>query len=96
MPIVAKDSTKRASSDALSRPKKRAKGTASQLIPIDSQAPAPSPSPPPPITNALQALVSESQAPTFEARIRESRAEDSIVAAPESSEHATAAASEAP
>ena len=40
--------------------------------------------------------MSESQAPTFEARIRESRAEDSIVAPPEGSEHATAAASEAP
>ncbi|KAF2825058.1 hypothetical protein CC86DRAFT_468295 [Ophiobolus disseminans] len=68
----------------------------SQPIPIDSQAPALSPSPPAPITNALQALVSESQAPTFEARIRESRAEDSIVAPPKGSEHATAAASEAP
>ena len=40
--------------------------------------------------------MSESQAPTFEARIRESRAEDFIVAPPEGSEHATAAASEAP
>jgi hypothetical protein len=40
--------------------------------------------------------VSESQAPTFKARIRESRAEDSIVAPPEGSEHATAAAAEAP
>jgi hypothetical protein len=100
MPIIAKNSTKRASSDALSRPKKRAKGTASQPIPINSQAPALSPSPPPPppppITNALQALVSKSQAPTFKARIRESRAEDSIVPPPEGSEHATAAAAEAP
>jgi hypothetical protein len=64
MPIVAKKSIKRASSDVLSRPKKRAKGTASQPIPINSQAPAlsssPPPPPPPPITNALQALVSES------------------------------------
>jgi hypothetical protein len=40
--------------------------------------------------------MSESQAPTFEARIRESRAKDFIVASPEGSEHATAAASEAP
>ncbi|KAF2820873.1 hypothetical protein CC86DRAFT_427793, partial [Ophiobolus disseminans] len=55
-----------------------------------------SPSPPPPITNALQALISELQAPTFEARIRESRAKDSIVAPPEGSEHTTAAASKAP
>jgi hypothetical protein len=55
-----------------------------------------SPSPSPPPTNALQALVSASQAPTFEVRVRKSRAEDSIVAPPEGSEHATAAASEAP
>jgi hypothetical protein len=40
--------------------------------------------------------VSELQAPTFKARIRESCAKDSIVAPPKSSEHATAAASEAP
>jgi hypothetical protein len=39
--------------------------------------------------------VSESQAPTSKAHIRESRAEDSVVAPPEGSEHATAAASEA-
>jgi hypothetical protein len=53
MPIVAKNSTKRASSNALSRPKKRARGTASQPIPINSQAPALSPSLPLPIINAL-------------------------------------------
>jgi hypothetical protein len=73
---------------------KRAKGTASQPIHVDSQLPSPLPLPPP--TNAFQALVSASQAPTFEARLRESRVEDSIVATPEASEHATAAASEAP
>ena len=37
-----------------------------------------------------------SQAPTFEARIRESRDKDTITAPPEGSERATAAASEAP
>lgn len=46
--------------------------------------------------NILQALVSASQAPTFEARVRESRPEDTIVAPAEGSEQATAAASEAP
>jgi hypothetical protein len=40
--------------------------------------------------------VSDSQAPTFEERLQESRTEDSIVAPAEGSEHATAAASKAP
>jgi hypothetical protein len=48
---------------------------------------------PPP--NAFQVLVSASQAPSFEAHVRESRPKDSIVAPPEGSEYATAAASEA-
>ena len=74
---------------------KRARGTASQPVIIDSQLPAAPPSPPPPITNALQALASASQAPTFEARVQQSRAEEAIVAPAEGSEYATTAASEA-
>ena len=81
-----------------SGPDKRARGTASQPILINSrpQLPAAPPSPSSlPITNTLQALASASQAPTFEARVRESRAEEAIVAPPaEGSEHATAAASQ--
>ena len=88
-----KATKKRAAAGSLGS-NKRAKGTASQPIAVDSQPP--SPPPPPPITNAFQALVGASQAPTFEARVRDSRPEDSIVAPPKGSEHATAAASEAP
>jgi hypothetical protein len=96
-----KDAKKRTKAGP-SSPNKRPRGTASQPINVDSQQPSqspPSPSPPPPpppITNILQALASASQAPTFEARVRESRPEDTIVAPAEGSEQATAAASEAP
>jgi hypothetical protein len=88
---------KRAHFSASSHPNKRAKGTASQPIPVDSQAPATSPPlSPPPITNALHALVNASQAPPFEQRFIKSRPEDAIAALAEGSEHATAVASEAP
>ena len=87
-------SAKRRAPAGYSGAKKRAKGTASQPVVIESQQ-LPSPSPLP-ITNTLQALASASQAPTFEARVRESRPEDTIVATAEGSEQATAAASEAP
>ena len=98
MPNAPKTPAKRGGSGASQRPKKRAKGTASQPINIDSQEPPEPPKSPSPLSlaNAFQALVSASQAPTFEARIRESRAADSITAPPKGSEHATAAASEAP
>ena len=98
MPNAPKNPAKRGGSSALQHLKKRAKGTASQPININSYEPLgllKSPSPLP-LANAFQALVSASQAPTFEARIRESRAADSITAPPKDSEHATAAASEAP
>ncbi|KAF1943562.1 hypothetical protein EJ02DRAFT_453259 [Clathrospora elynae] len=70
MPNTAKNPSKRAPSGTSQRPKKRAKGTASQPVVINSQAlvEPPSPSPLPP-TNTLQALVNQSQAPTFEARL---------------------------
>ena len=87
---------KRASAGSFSA-NKRARGTASQPIIINSQPQLPAALPSPsslPITNTLQALASASQAPTFEARVRESRAKEAIVAPPaEGSEHATAAAS---
>ena len=78
-----KDAKKRTKASP-SSPNKRPRGTASQPMNVDSQQPSqspPSPSPlPPPITNVLQALASASQAPTFEARVRESLPEDTIVA----------------
>lgn len=95
--MTNKKDKKRAPFSASSRLNKRAKGTASQPIHVDSQAPAASPPlSPPPITNALQALVNASQAPTFEQRFIESRPEDAIAAPTKGSEHATAAASKAP
>lgn len=97
MPSNTKKSVKRAASSVAARSNKRAKGTASQPIHVDSQAPTASLDlSPPPILNAFQALVTGSQAPTFEARIRESRDKDTITAPPEGSERAAAAASEAP
>ncbi|KAF2737112.1 hypothetical protein EJ04DRAFT_594666, partial [Polyplosphaeria fusca] len=76
---------KRASFSASSRPNKRAKGTASQPIHVDLQAPAASPPlSTPPIINALQAL-----------RFIELRPKNAIAAPAEGSKHATAAASEA-
>jgi hypothetical protein len=74
--------TKKRASAGPSGSNKRAKGTTSQPIRVSSPSP-----PPPPPTNALQALVSASQAPTFKARVWESCAEDSIVAPPEGSKH---------
>jgi hypothetical protein len=88
--------TKKRASAGSSSANKRARGTASQPILINSQPqlPAAPPSPSsPPITNTLQALTSASQAYTFEARVQESRAKEAIVAPAEGSEHATAAAS---
>ena len=97
MPSGSKKSIKRAASVVEARSNKRAKGTASQPINVDSQAStASSALSPPPILNALQALVTRSQAPTFEAWIRESRDKDTITTPPEGSERATAAASKAP
>ncbi|KAF2730999.1 hypothetical protein EJ04DRAFT_444010, partial [Polyplosphaeria fusca] len=88
---------KRAPFSVSSRPNKRAKGTASQPIHVDLQAPAASPPlSPPPIINALQDLVNGSQALTFEQRFIESRPENAIAVPAKGSEHATAAASEAP
>ncbi|KAG9384305.1 Dimer-Tnp-hAT domain containing protein [Pyrenophora tritici-repentis] len=52
-----------------------------------------SPSPPPPPLSPRQALVAAPQAPNFEATLRESRAEETIIPPPEGSEHATVAAS---
>jgi hypothetical protein len=92
-----KDTTKHTKKRASAGPsgsRKRAKGTLRQPVIVDSQQPPP-PSPPP-ITNALQALATASQAPTFEARIRESRPVDTIFAPAEGSEQATTAASKAP
>ena len=97
MPSGSKKSVKRTASGVEARSNKRAKGTASQPINVDSQAStALSNLSPPPILNAFQALVTGSQAPTFEAQIRESQDKDTITAPPEGSERATAAASEAP
>jgi hypothetical protein len=87
--------TKKRASAGSSSANKRARGTASQPIIINSQPQLPAAPPSPsslPITNTLQALKSASQAHTFEARVRESRAEEAIVAPAEGSEHATAAA----
>ena len=81
----------------------RYRGTVSQPVLVNSQLSQPlqlsSPPPPPPPPRPLSprhVLVNASQAPNFEATLRESRAEDSITAPLEGSEHATAAASEAP
>jgi hypothetical protein len=88
--------TKKRASAGSSSANKRARGTASQPILINSQPQLPAAPPSPsslPITNTLQALTSASQAHAFEARVRESRAEEAIGAPAEGSEHATAAAS---
>ena len=96
-PKDATKPTKRRAAAGPSGAQKRRKGTVSQPILVNSQQLSEPPSPsPPPITNAFQALASASQAPTFEARVRESRTEDTIVAPAEGSEQATAAASGAP
>ncbi|KAI1527021.1 hypothetical protein PtrSN002B_011541 [Pyrenophora tritici-repentis] len=74
---------KRVSNSAPS-PRKRARGTASQPVAIDSQSYQSQPSalsPPPPYTH------------TFESRLRESQPEDAIVAPAEGSEQATLAPS---
>jgi hypothetical protein len=79
----------------------RPRGTASQPVPVNTQPLSPSPPlsppplPPPAPLSPRQALVAASQAPNFEATLRESRDEATIVAPPEGSEHATEAASEA-
>ncbi|EDU44140.1 predicted protein [Pyrenophora tritici-repentis Pt-1C-BFP] len=49
-------------------------------------------SPPPPPLSPRQALVAAPQAPNFEATLRESRAEETIIPPPKGSEHATVAA----
>ncbi|KAF7451176.1 hypothetical protein A1F99_029530 [Pyrenophora tritici-repentis] len=69
----------------------RHRGTASQPVLVDTQPF--SPSPPPPPLSPRQALVAAPQAPNFEATLRESRAEETIIPPPEGSEHATVAAS---
>ncbi|KAK1912669.1 hypothetical protein P3342_004605 [Pyrenophora teres f. teres] len=71
-------------SDSAPSPRKRARGTASQPVAIDSQSYQSQPSalsPPPPYTH------------TFESRLRESQPEDAIVAPAEGSEQATLAPS---
>ncbi|KAA8623746.1 Dimer-Tnp-hAT domain-containing protein [Pyrenophora tritici-repentis] len=71
-------------SDSAPSPRKRARGTASQPVAIDSQLYQSQPSalsPPPPYTH------------TFESRLRESQPEDAIVAPAEGSEQATLAPS---
>lgn len=68
------------------------RGTASQPVPVDTQPSSPSPLLPPPLS-PRQAIVAASQAPNFEATLRESRATDTIVAPTEGSEQATVAAS---
>jgi hypothetical protein len=73
----------------------RPRGTASQPVLVDTQPSlslSPSLSPPP---SPRQALMISSQAPNFEATIRESRPEAEIVAPTEGSEQATVAASAA-
>jgi hypothetical protein len=78
--------------NALVTPNKRAKvaprSTASQPITLETQLSSPRLSP-------RKALVESSQATTFESQLRESQAEDAIVAPAEGSEGATAALSEA-
>ncbi|KAI1678180.1 hypothetical protein KJE20_11788 [Pyrenophora tritici-repentis] len=69
----------------------RHRGTASQPVLVDTRPF--SPSPPPPPLSPRQALVAAPQAPNFEATLRESRAEETIIPPPEGSEHATVAAS---
>ncbi|KAG9385461.1 hypothetical protein A1F94_005008 [Pyrenophora tritici-repentis] len=69
----------------------RHRGTASQPVLVDTQPF--SPSPPPPPLSPRQALVAAPQAPNFEATLRESRAEETIIPPPKGSEHATVAAS---
>ncbi|KAI2487147.1 hypothetical protein Ptr902_01280 [Pyrenophora tritici-repentis] len=69
----------------------RHRGTASQPVLVNTQPF--SPSPPPPPLSPRQALVAAPQAPNFEATLRESRAEETIIPPPEGSEHATVAAS---
>ncbi|PZD23252.1 hypothetical protein A1F96_10417 [Pyrenophora tritici-repentis] len=68
----------------------RHRGTASQPVLVDTQPF--SPSPPPPLSSH-QALVAAPQAPNFEATLRESRAEETIIRPPKGSKHATVAAS---
>lgn len=94
--ITNKKDKKRAPFSASSCLNKRAKGTASQPIPINSQAPAASlPLSPLSITNALQALVNASQALTYKQRFLELRPKDAITTLAKGSKHATAAALEA-
>ena len=69
------------------------RGTASQPVLLDTQLSSPSSSPPPP-TSPRQALVAASQAPNFEATLRDSRAESSIIRPTEGSEKATVTTSE--
>ncbi|KAG9385550.1 Dimer-Tnp-hAT domain containing protein [Pyrenophora tritici-repentis] len=69
----------------------RHRGTASQPVLVDTRPF--SPSPPPPPLSPRQALVAAPQAPNFEATLRESRAEETIIPPPEGSEHVTVAAS---
>ena len=83
---------KRRGSSSAAALKKRLKvpsrGTASQPIMLDTQPSLPRLSP-------RKALVESSQAPNFESQLRESQAEDAIVAPIEGSEAATAASSAA-
>jgi hypothetical protein len=72
----------------------RYRGTASQPVLVDTQLSSPSPLLPP-LLSLRQAIVAASQAPNFEATLRESRAKDTIIARTEGSEKATVAASKA-
>ena len=88
---------KKRTSQGTSGPNKRARGSASQPITVDSQ-PSPPPLSPPlraPRLSVLRVLVNASQAPDFESRLRESQPEDSIVAPTEGIEQVTVASSEA-
>jgi hypothetical protein len=88
---------KKRASQGTSGPNKRARGSASQPITVNSQLSLPPPPPPlcAPRPSILQALVNASEASNFESRLRESQPEDSIVAPTEGSEQATVASSEA-
>jgi hypothetical protein len=84
-------------SRGISGPNKRARGSASQPITVNSQ-PSPTPLSLPlcaPRPLVLQSLVSASQAPDFELQLCESQPKDSIVVPTEGSEQAAVASSKA-
>ncbi|KAI1515892.1 Retrotran-gag-2 domain containing protein [Pyrenophora tritici-repentis] len=88
---LSKDIVEIATTSKRPRVAARHRGTASQPVLVDTQPF--SPSPPPPPLSPRQALVAAPQAPNFEATLRESRAEETIIPPPKGSEHATVAAS---